>query len=104
MNRRITSLATALLASAALAACSGEPEEVAAPANDTANTVEVIDEAPFENFAEPEPTPSPTPTPAPIAATPLPDEEQIIDDAESVGMTARVQRDEPVGNTVGPVQ
>ncbi|MFL9841360.1 hypothetical protein ABS767_10320 [Sphingomonas sp. ST-64] len=103
MNRRITALTATLLASAALAACSGS-DEAPAPVNETTNDVDVIEEAPIENFAEPEPTPTPSATPTPIAAAPLPDEEQIIDDAESVGMTARVDRSESVGNTVAPVQ
>ncbi|QDX25938.1 hypothetical protein FPZ54_07820 [Sphingomonas suaedae] len=103
MNRRITAVAAALFASVALAACSGG-EEAAAPANDMVNEMDMVEEAPIENLAEPEPTPTPSATPTPVAAAPLPDEEQIIDDAESVGMTARVDRGEPVGNTVAPVQ
>lgn len=99
-NRRIATLATALLGAATLAACSGasEPE---APANAMDNAVEVIDETPSENFATPEPIATPSATPTPVAEAPLPDAEQIQDDAEAVGMTARVDRS---GNQATPAE
>lgn len=103
MNRRLTALATALFASAALTACSGAGEP-AAPANDTVNEMDLTEDALLDNYAEPEPTPTPSPTPAPIVGAPLPDEEQILDDAESVGMTARVDRSQPADNAAAPAE
>lgn len=93
MNRRLP-LAAAFLAAASLAACSSESEAPAPAANETGNAVEVIDEAPVQNFAEPEPTPSPTPSPTPIVEDDLPTDEQVQEDADAVGMTARLPRDE----------
>ncbi len=90
-----------LLAATALAACSGS-DEAPPPANETENVVEVIDEAPIENVALPEPTPTPTPSPAPIIEDHRPTEEQVMDDADAVGMTARLPREE-TGNEVAPV-
>jgi hypothetical protein len=98
MNRRLP-LVAVLLATASLAACSGEPEAPAPAANETGNAVEVIDEAPVENFAEPEPTPSPTPSPTPIVEDDLPTDEQVQEDADAVGMTARLPREEASNET-----
>lgn len=104
MNRRTIQLATALAAAAALAACSGPSEEVA-PANDAVNAMELTEELPAENLAEPEPVVTENATaPAPVAQAPLPDEEQIQDDAESVGMTARVDRGDTSGNQTAPAE
>lgn len=101
MKRRFP-LAATLLAATALAACSGgSDEEPAAAANETENVVEVIDEAPVENFTPPEPTPTPTPSPT-IVEDHRPTEEQVMDDADAVGMTARLPREE-TGNEVAPV-
>lgn len=102
MTRRLP-LAAALFAAAALAACSGGEEEPTAPANETENMVEVIDEAPVRNFVEPEPTPSATPTPAPIVEDDRPTAEQVMDDADAVGMTARLPR-EDMGNETAPAE
>lgn len=99
MIRRLP-LALTLVAATALAACSGDPEQPAEPMNEAENIV-VIDETPSENIVEPEPSPTPTPTPTPVEDT-VQTEEQVMDDADAVGMTARVPR-EDVGNTVGPV-
>ncbi len=101
MIRRLP-LALTLVAATALAACSGDPEQPAEPMNEAENIV-VIDETPSENIVEPEPLSTPTPTPTPTPATDaVQTEEQVMDDADAVGMTARVPR-EDVGNTVGPV-
>lgn len=102
MNRRLP-LAASLLAAATLAACSGGSEEAAPVANETENVVEVIDEAPVENFVEPEPTPTPTPSPTPIVEDERPTEEQVMDDADAVGMTARLPREES-GNETAPAE
>ncbi|WP_343518800.1 hypothetical protein [Sphingomonas sp.] len=93
MNRRLP-LAAALLAAASLAACSGGSDEAAPVANETENVVEVIDEAPVQNFAEPEPIPTPTASPTPIVEDDLPTDEQVQEDADAVGMTARLPREE----------
>lgn len=93
----------AILAMGSLAACSsGDADAPVYDGNESDNVVEVMDETPVENIVEPEPAPTPTPTP--IAAPALPDEEQIIDDAESVGMTARVPRGDAMANEAAPVQ
>lgn len=93
MNRRMIQLATALAAAAALASCSGGSEE-AAPAENAVNAMELTEDLPAdENVAEPDPVVTENTTaPVPVAEAPLPDEEQIQDDAEAVGMTARVDR------------
>lgn len=101
MNRRLP-LAATLLAAASLAACSGGSDEAAPVANETENVVEVIDEAPVQNVVEPEPTPSPTPSPTPIVEDDRPTEEQVMDDADAVGMTARLPREE-ASNETAPV-
>lgn len=93
MNRRLSLVAT-LLATSMLAACSGGSDEEAPVVNATENVVEVIDEAPVQNFAEPEPTPTPSPTPTPIVEDERATEEQVMDDADAVGMTARLPREE----------
>lgn len=102
MNRRL-SLAPALLAATMLAACGGGSDEPAPVANETENVVEVIDEAPVENIALPEPAPTPSPTPAPIVEDDRSTEEQVMDDADAVGMTARLPR-EDAGNATAPTE
>lgn len=102
MTRRL-SLAATLLAATALAACSGGSDAPDAPVNTTDNAVEVIDEAPVQNVAEPEPTPSATPTPAPIVEDERASEEQVQDDADAVGMTARLPREQS-GNETAPAE
>ncbi len=101
MTRRLP-LAAALLAATALAACSGGSDAPDTPVNNGDNEVEVIDEAP-QNVAEPEPTPTPSPTPAPIVQDDRATEEQVQDDADAVGMTARLPRDQS-GNETAPVE
>jgi hypothetical protein len=101
MTRRLP-LAAALLAATALAACSGGSDAPDTPVNNGDNEVEVIDEAP-QNVAEPEPTPTPSPTPAPVVQDDRATEEQVQDDADAVGMTARLPRDQS-GNETAPVE
>ena len=101
MTRRLP-LAAALLAATALAACSGGSDAPDTPVNNGDNEVEVIDEAP-QNLAEPEPTPTPSPTPAPIVQDDRATDEQVQDDADAVGMTARLPRDQS-GNETAPAE
>ena len=101
MTRRLP-LAAVLLAAASLAACSGGSDEQPPVANETENVVEVIDEAPVENVVTPEPTPTPAPSPTPIVEDDRPTQEQVMDDADAVGMTARLPR-EDTGNATAPV-
>ena len=95
-----TLLAAGLLV--ALAGCHGsEPEAPPVEAN-------AAEEAP-EPLPEPAPAPieAPAPAPEPSAApadepAPEPDEQtQMYDDADAVGMTARVQRGEPARTSSG---
>lgn len=105
MTRRLTRIipgAAALLAAAALAACSGGSDAPDTPVNNGDNEVEVIDETP-QNIAEPEPTPTPSPTNAPIVQDERGTDEQVQDDADAVGMTARLPRDQS-GNEAVPVE
>jgi hypothetical protein len=100
MIRRLA-LPVALLAATALAACSGEPE---APAiENEADNVVVVDETPTENIVVPEETPSPTPTPAPIVEEDKAADEQVQEDADAVGMTARLPRTSG-GNEAAPTE
>lgn len=92
-NIRFAMLATAALA---LASCSSsEPQPTPAEVN-AGDVVDISN----DNFVEPVNAASPTPTPTPTAteteaATPTPDEtQQIQEDAEASGMTARVDRGE----------
>jgi len=101
MTRRLP-LAAALLAATALAACSGGSDAPDTPVNNGDNEVEVIDETP-QNIAEPEPTPTPSPTPAPIVQDDRASDEQVQDDADAVGMTARLPRDQG-GNETAPAE
>jgi PBP1b-binding outer membrane lipoprotein LpoB len=101
MTRRLP-LAAALLAATALAACSGGSDAPDTPVNNGDNQVEVIDETP-QNIATPEPTPTPSPTPAPIVQDDRATDEQVQDDADAVGMTARLPRDQS-GNETAPVE
>ncbi|MEG3179402.1 hypothetical protein [Sphingomonas sp. LT1P40] len=98
MTRRL-SLTAALLAATALAACSGGSDGPPPPENETENVVEVINEAPVENIADPEPSPTPSPTPAPVVEDERATEEQVMDDADSVGMTARLPRQDSANET-----
>lgn len=101
--RRTLKLATALAAGAALAACSGASEEVA-PVENEVNAMELTQDLPEENLAEPAPMMVENTASAPVADVPLPDDEQIQDDAEAVGMTARVQRGDTSGNQTAPAE
>lgn len=101
--RRTLKLATALAAAAALAACSGASEEVA-PVENEVNAMELTEDLPEENLAEPAPMMVENTASAPVAEVPLPDDEQIQDDAEAVGMTARVQRGDTSGNQAAPAE
>ncbi|WP_422057007.1 hypothetical protein [Sphingomonas sp.] len=105
MNTRNTlKLATALAAAAALAACSGASEETA-PVENEVNAMELTEDLPEENLAEPAPMAIDNmAAPAPVAEPAQPDEEQIQDDAEAVGMTARVQRGDSAGNQTAPAE
>ena len=89
--KRSTTFA-ALFATTALAACSGG-SEAPPPPNETENVV-VMDETPTENVViEAEPSPTPTPSPTPVVEN-LPDEQQVQEDADAVGMTARLPQDD----------
>lgn len=101
--RRTLKLATVLATAAALAACSGGSEEVA-PVENEVNAMELTEDLPEENIAEPAPLVVENTASAPVAEPALPDEEQIQDDAEAVGMTARVQRGDTSGNQTAPVE
>jgi ABC-type glycerol-3-phosphate transport system substrate-binding protein len=101
--RRTLKLATALAAAAALAACSGASEETA-PAENAVNAMELTEDLPEENIAEPAPLVVENTATAPVTETVQPDEAQIQDDAEATGMTARVQRGDTSGNQTAPVE
>ncbi|MEZ0495008.1 hypothetical protein [Sphingomonas sp. IW22] len=96
-----------LLPLAALAACSGEPEVPAPEGPDLNLTEEMATPEPLPTL---EPTPSPTPSPTPtFEAAPPPEveeDQQMLDDAEATGMTARIDRsaeNEPE-NLLAPVR
>lgn len=85
----------ALAVPALLAACSGSEREPAPVDDNEVEMLDVTNEA--ANVAEP-PAPTPTPTPDAVNTTaeaPVPPEEQVQDDADATGMTARVTREEP---------
>ena len=93
MTRKIALAAAPL---ALLAACSGsEPPPPTDDANaiDQGVLIENATDGPFVN-AVPTPEPSETPTPDATTAPPLPKDEQMQDDADATGMTARVTREE----------
>lgn len=102
--RRTFQLATALAAAAALAACSGASEETVS-ADNAVNAMELTEELPAENLTETAPVVTDNAVaPAPVAEPAAPDEAQIQDDAEAVGMTARVQRGDTSGNQTAPTE
>jgi hypothetical protein len=85
-----------------LGACKGsEPE----PAPVETNATEELPELPVqENFEEPAPIPTPSETPAPIATPePVAPDEQMLDDADAVGMTSRLPRGD-VANEAAPAE
>jgi hypothetical protein len=90
----------------ALAACSGEPEVAAPEGPDLNMSEEMATPEPLPPLdAAPEPTPTPSPTPT-FATAPPPDiaeDQQMLDDAEATGMTARVNRDEAPADEPAPV-
>lgn len=97
--KTIAYAAAGLLALGVLAGCSrSEPDE--------APPVENVSEAPApvpEETRAPEPEPAPEPAPvatanavAPPPAAAIEPDEQMLDDADATGMTARAKRDEPV--------
>jgi len=93
--------ATALIALATLAGC-----DKPAPPPEATNSA-----APAENVDEPE-APPPANVAAPVQANaaaaaelreaPPPPDVQTQDDADAVGMTSHVRRDEPPSNTTTP--
>lgn len=96
---KLKSLALIAAASVSLAACSGAPEEQPVETSNVTSTEtpeetpNIVSEAPaapipvpVENRVEPEPAPTVT----------LTDDEQAQDDAAATGMTAKVNRDDPV--------
>ena len=102
--KRISLAAAGLLALTVLAGCSrSEPDE--------APPVENVSEAPQPlpedtRVSEPEPAPAPAPAPvaisdavAPPPAADIAPDEQMLDDADATGMTARARRDEPANET-----
>jgi len=102
--RRTLKLATALAAAAALAACSGASEETA-PAENAVNAMDLTEELPAENMTDTAPVQTENATtPAPVTEPATPDEAQIQDDAESVGMTARVDRSGGTANQTAPAE
>lgn len=102
--RRTFQLATALAAAAALAACSGASEETV-PAENAVNAMELTEDLPAENLTDTAPVVSDNATaPAPVAEPAAPDEAQIQDDAEAVGMTARVDRSGGTANQTAPAE
>ena len=92
-----------------LAACSGGSDEPAPAPNETtiaapfANATENLTME--EAMGEVAPTPTPTATPSPVATEArAPDEQQMLDDAATVGDTARVNRGETGSNEAQPAQ
>jgi hypothetical protein len=100
-----------LLPLAALAACSGEPE-VPAPEGPDLNVSEEMATPEALPTLEPTPAPTPTPSPTPTFETAPPpridEDQQMVDDAEATGMTARIEREdrgvEGPENLLAPVQ
>lgn len=88
----------------ALAACSGEPEQPAPEAPDANLTEAMPTPEPLPTEA-PEPVAAPSPTPTFDAAPPprVAEDQQMIDDAEATGMTARVTRDRAPTDAETPV-
>lgn len=88
----------------ALAACSGEPEQPAPEGPDTNLTEAMPTPEPLPTEA-PEPLPEPSPTPTFETAPPpkVEPDQQMLDDAEATGMTARINRDEAPTDEETPV-
>ena len=92
MNFRIALATAAVLM---LSACSGGSEPAPPPANDVMPEGEIVNEPEVINAipapAANEATPAPAPTPVAEEVTKA-REEQMYDDADATGMTARVDR------------
>lgn len=103
-TRRLALAVTSALA-LTLAACSGS-EPTPAPTNDAVDTAteEVANEAPPVVNEAPvaEPTANATATPAPAVADDRSADEQMYDDADATGMTARVDRSGGAANESAP--
>ena len=104
-TRTRAAIAGGLLAAMALAGCSrSEPEQPPTDMNmaeDTGVTEEEAAPAPVETA----PIETPPPAPAvvePPREKPISPDEQMLDDADATGMTARINRDEaPADNESG---
>ena len=107
-TRTRTAIAGGLLATMALAGCSrSEPEQPPADVNMVEDTgVTETEAAPAP--VEPAPVEAAPPAPAvvePPREKPIAPDEQMLDDADATGMTARVTRDEaPAENEADPQQ
>lgn len=90
-----------------LAACSGGSDEAPAPAN-VEQEAPLVENMGFENMVvpvSPSDTPSPTPAPSPTGTpTPIALDEQMREDADAVGMTARVDRTEAATEETQPAE
>lgn len=96
---RPLTLAAALLMLPALAGCSRhEPEAAPAETNMTEEDATVAP-APVEPAPAPEIAPSAAPTVAGPEETPVAPDEQMREDADATGMTARAERGEAAGDT-----
>lgn len=105
MTSRVPALFAVAGLALMLAACSGGSDEPAAPANEV-QEAPIVENMGFDNLVPPvapSETPSPTPTPT---ATPSPQapEEQVQDDADATGMTARVDRSDTGANETAPAE
>lgn len=95
---RTTAPAAALIALLLLTACGDDPAPAETPVEDT----------PIETPAPTAPEPTPVAPPAPVAnvAEAAPEEvdvdQQVQDDADATGMTARVDRSGETGGDVPP--
>lgn len=101
MNTR--ALAALALPALMLVACSSDPE--VAPVEENIADFEV--EELILNRSDPIETPPSAPIETPAhapAPEPLPDEAQILSDAEATGMTSRVDRNAPLEDAPVPVQ
>jgi PBP1b-binding outer membrane lipoprotein LpoB len=108
-TRTRTVIAGGLLAAMALAGCSSsEPEQQPTDTNMVEDTGVTESEAAAPTPVETAPVEVAPPPPAvvePPRETPVAPDEQMLDDADATGMTARVTRDEePTENEDAPQQ
>jgi PBP1b-binding outer membrane lipoprotein LpoB len=108
-NRTRTAIAGGLLAAMALAGCSSSaPEPPATDVNMVEDTGVTESEAAEPAPVEAAPVEAAPPAPAvvePPREKPIAPDEQMLDDADATGMTARVTRDEePTENEEAPQQ